>query len=289
MVQVLPAVERRPSTAQRFSQAIGATLEKLPEIVGAYQQKKNEEQQYQQENETYRQLTGRNLSRNPKTRELEIEYALKGQGEFQKEEYKRKTKAEEAGIKLAGEQRTQKQLMAFADQLETNNPNSPVHKTIASIYRTELPMDQKSELVKSLTGVDPFKVQQQQRLQLDSVLKRYNSRLKELDDEIKNVANPNSTGKAEVNELKKQRMSLRSERDQLLDFKSLNGMEDEEEGFELKDEAELEDVAEEEEEEAPKIKFDPNNKGHRAAAEKLYKQYKDKEKVRQILRKRFKL
>ena len=36
-------------------------------------------------------------------------------------------------------------------------------------------------------------------------------------------------------------------------------------------------------EEGPKIMFDPNNKEHRTKAEKLYKQYGDKEKVRELL------
>lgn len=289
MVQV---IEESPSSGgasdafYNLGQAIGQAI---PSYLIGRQNKKVQDLQYQEENETYKQLTGRSLSKNPKTRELEIEYALKGQNEQLKEETKYRNKAQEQAAKLAGEQRTQQQLMSFADKLETDNPNSPVHKTIADIYRTELPMDQKSAIVKSLTGVDPFKVQQQQRLQLDSVLKRYNSRLKELDDEIKNVKNPNSTGAAELRDLRTQRMALRNERDQLLDFRALNGMEDDEEDFGNSFESSFDDQEEDEIEEGPKIKFDPNNKGHRAAAEKLFKKYKDKEKVRKILSRKFKL
>lgn len=282
MVQRLPAAPPKgPSFSQKLSNAVGAGLEAYSQI----QKGQQEEQQYQSENETYKKLTGRDLSKNPKTREMEIEYALKGQSEQQKEERKYKSKAEEQAAKLRGEEKINKELSSFADRLESNNPNSPVHKTIADIYRTELPMDQKTKLVQSLTGVDPFKVEQQKRLQLDSVLKRYNSRLKELDDEIKNVRNPSSAGREEVDTLRKQRMALRGERDQLLDFRALNGMEDEEEGFE---DALGEDEEEIEGDEGPSVKFDQSNPKHKAVAAKLYAKYKDKEKVREILKKSFK-
>lgn len=294
MIQVLPAVQRKRSVGQALAQGLAEGLPQAIKIYQEHQKRKEGEQQYQEENETYKQLTGRNLSKNPDIRKTEIGYALqgqnqlkseeqRGQNQLQKENLKYTNKASEAAAKLAGEKKTQQQLASFADKLEADNPNSPVHKTIASIYRTELPMDQKTEIVKSLTGVDPFKVQQQQRLQLDSVLKRYTSRLKELDDEIKNVRNPSSAGKAEVQDLKKQRMALRSERDQLLDFKSLNGMDNEEEDFE--DEVEDEFDADER---GPKVAFNPANKEHKAKAEQLYKKFKDKEKVREILSKEFK-
>lgn len=282
-IQIIPAAQKKLTFMQSLAIGAGKGLEEGIKLYGEHQKKKAEEQEYQEENETYKQLTGRNLSKNPRIREMEIQYALKGQSEFQKEERKYKSKSEEAAAKLAGEKETQKQLNSFADRLETNNPNSPVHKTIADIYRTELPMDQKSAIVKSLTGVDPFKVQQQQRLQLDSVLKRYNSRIKEIDDEIKGYKAPTTRDKAVVDDLRKQRMALRSERDQLLDFRALNGMDNEEE-YGIEEASDLED----EEEEGPKVMFDPNNKKHQEVAKKLYKKFKDKEKVRQILRKNYK-
>ena len=280
MVQIIPE-NRRPSTAQRLSEGIGRGLEVASQMVQEHQKRKSEEQQYQQENETYKQITGRNLSKNSKIREMEIEYALKGQHEFQKEDRKFKSKSEEQAEKLRGEQKTQKEMMSFADRLEAKDPK---FKGVADIYRLDIPLDQKTKIVQSLTGTDVYREDQQKRLQLDSVLKRYNSRLKELDDEIKNVRNPNSTGATEVNDLRKQRMALRNERDQLLDFRALNGMEDE--GFE--DEEEFEPEEEDEEEEGPKVKFDPNNKKHKAVAEQLYKKHKNKEKVRKILSKKFK-
>lgn len=281
MVQIIPE-NRRPSIGQRLSEGIVKGLGELSQTYQELQKKKSEEQQYQQENETYKQLTGRDLSKNPRIREKEIEYALKGQHELQKGEFKKKTKAEEDAEKLRGEQKTQKELMSFADRLEAKDPK---FKGVADIYRLDIPLDQKTKIVQSLTGTDIYREDQQKRLQLDSVLKRYNSRLKEIDNEIANVRNPNSTGKEEADALRRQRMALRNERDQLLDFRALNGMDDEAEDF--VDEEEFEPEVEEEES-TTRVKFDPNNKGHRAAAEKLYKKYKDKEKVRKILSKKFK-
>ena len=285
MVQILPARERRergPTVGQRLAEGVGKGLEVASKIYEESQKKKVNEQQYQQENEKYKKLTGSDLSRNEKTREKEIEFALKGEHEIKGQKAKFENKEREDAAKLAGEQKTQKELMSFADRLEASDPK---FKGVADIYRLDIPLDQKTKIVQSITGTDVYKEDQQRRLQLDSVLKRYNSRLKEVDDEIKNVRNPNSTGLEEVNELRKQRMALRNERDQLLDFRALNGMEEEEE-LAAEDEVELEGL--DEEGAGPKVTFDPSNKGHKAAAEKLYKKYKDKEKVRKILSKKFK-
>lgn len=136
--------------------------------------------------------------------------------------------------------------------------------------------------------VDPFKVQQQKRLLMDSVLRSYNQRLKELDDEIKNVRNPNSSGKAEVEELKNQRKTLRAERDKILDYKKTNDL------IFGEQEESLEEVAAEEEEELKelpedqKVQFNPNNRAHRGLAEKLYQKHGNKETVRNLLKKRYK-
>jgi hypothetical protein len=277
MVQVLPA--RSPRGPNAFESLLGGLAEGVVPAIQQYQKKQAEEEQYRQENDTYSQLTGRSLSRNPRIREKEIDYALKFQHEFGREHLKQQNKLKEDAEKLRGQKQTQDQMMSFADRLEARDPK---FKGVADIYRLDIPLDQKTKIVQSLMGTDVFREDQQRRLQMDSTLKRYNSRIKEIDEEIKNVRNPNSTGKDEINVLRRQRMDLRNERDQLLDFRALNGFENEEEDF---DDVESEP---EEEEEGPTVKFDANNPKHKAVAEKLFKKYKDKEKVRQILRKNFK-
>jgi hypothetical protein len=273
-IQIIPE-NRKRTFGEKFSNAVGAGLQ----AYGAIQEKKQQEHQLDEENEALRRQ-GIELGgiRNPKLREKGFELGLK-----------QKSKADEQAEKLKEMQEQHKQLSSFADRLEASNPK---FKGIADIYRLEgIPLNQKAEIVRALTGSDVYREDQQKRLMLDSTLKRYNSRLKELDSEIQNVKNPNSTGREEANDLRKQRMALRNERDQLLDFKALNGYE-EGEDLGMEDEEELEaeeDEWDEEEEEGPKVKFDPNNKKHKAVAEKLFKKYGDKEKVRKILQRNFKI
>lgn len=238
----------------------------------AYRQSQQKQKFDEDENEAAKRL-GIDLSgiHDPKIRQQAIALTLQGQNQANTQNIKYKNKAEEDAAKLAGEQKVQKEMMSFADRLEAQDPK---FKGVADIYRLDIPLDQKTKIVQSITGTDVYREDQQRRLQFDSTLKRYNSRLKELDSEISNVKNPNSTGKAEADALRKQRIALRNERDQLLDFKALSGYEDDEEA--------------EAEETGRKVKFNPSNKEHRAKAEQLYKKFKDKEKVRQALLKEFK-
>lgn len=161
------------------------------------------------------------------------------------------------------------EMMVFADQIESNNPNSASHKTISDIYRLDIPAKDKSEMVKSIMGVDPFKVEQQNRLRLDSVLKRYTNKLKEMDTEIKNIRYPATKDKEKYNELLEKRKKLVEEKDELLGFEALNIPNSEEN---LQEQL---------------IEFDSNNKEHQAIAKILFEKLKDKDLVRQELRKKF--
>jgi hypothetical protein len=162
------------------------------------------------------------------------------------------------------------ELNNFADQLEKNNPNSPSHKTIADIYRSNLSMDDKSQMVKALTGVDPFKMEQQKRLQLDSVLKRYNNRIKEEQTKLKDTAR--SSDRESINELIK---NLQSERDQLLGFESIG---------------DENDILEDEMSKPKKPVLDPKNKEHVKKYKQLFKKFKgDQEKINAALAKEFSL
>jgi hypothetical protein len=271
MVQIIPANPRRSSSAEIAGKALGGSLNIGLQVYQHHQNQKKKEEEYQEENSLYSKLTGRNLSKNPKTREMEVEYALRGDLEANKENAKFKTKREEEVRKLIGEKRTQNELLNFADKINERYPNSPLHNTVADLYRTDLPLEEKTKLVNSLIGIDPFKRDQQERLRMDSVLRRYNSRIKELQDSIKN---------ARYNErapLQQQLKDLQDERDDPLDFKALNGYENESEEAE-------EDTSEDEE---PKVKFNPSNKQHRSKAEALFRKLKDKEKVRKALSREF--
>ncbi len=87
-----PASQYQKRTfAQKLNEGVGRGLELGSQIMQEHkqeqelkQQKQQQEQNYNQENDTYRQLTGRNLSRDPKIREKEIEHALRGENEQKK-------------------------------------------------------------------------------------------------------------------------------------------------------------------------------------------------------------
>lgn len=111
---------------------------------------------------------------------------------------------------------TQNEQVRIAEQIEKGNPGSSMHKMLADIYRSTLPVEQKEKMIKSLSGSVPFRAEQQNRLQLDSVLKRYNSRIKEIDAAIKNARYD------ERAPLENQKKALQDERDLLLNFQALN-------------------------------------------------------------------
>lgn len=283
-MHVIPKVR---SFGEDFGRAIGtAAGQGVSEVL----KEKQEAKDLAEENEAIKKAHGIDLTgiKNPKAREAAFLQALKLKQPLNDLQKSQKDLADARAneLKSKGDQLAsdKKAMYSFGDKLQTDNPDNPMYKTIGDVYKSDLPPDQASNIVKAITGVDPFKVQQQLRLQMDSVLNRYSKRLKEIDDQIKGLKFPNSKDKPELLDLKKQRNSLSNERDKLLDFKALNGLgDDEEESFEdEEDEDEFEP-----QKTGKKVKFNPNNKEHKAKAEQLYKKFKDKEKVREILSKEF--
>lgn len=175
--------------------------------------------------------------------------------------------------RMAEQLRQEKQdMVSFGDKIMEQYPDDPMYQTIGNIYK-HLPPKAASDAVKAITGIDPFKAEQQKRLMLDSVYRRYNHRIKELDDEIKTARY------SERSALIEQRDKIKAERDKLQGFDYFGDQGQQEEDFE------------EDEELSPdqKVTFDANNSKHRHVAEKLFEQHKDKEKVREILSRRFKI
>jgi hypothetical protein len=158
------------------------------------------------------------------------------------------------------EQNTQSSYKGLAGNIEKNNPNSSMHKTIADIYRSDLPPEQKQKAIESLTKTTPYKAEQQQRLVKDSVLKRYNSRIKELDNEINNAR---IKDRPPLEKLKKE---LQSERDGLLDFNAFKPKEEVQE----------------------KIQFNPDDPEHMQIFEQIDAQFNgDRKQVNEALSKMF--
>jgi hypothetical protein len=154
-------------------------------------------------------------------------------------------------------QKEQKQMESFADALMKNNPDSPMHAMLADVYRSDLPFEKKSAMAKSLVGIDPFKMQQQTRLAMDSTLKRYNQRIKEEQAKAKDIFNYS------VDERKASRAlvdQLQHDRDELLGFKSAN-------------EDMFEDVDIEEPKAGKKPKWNPHNAKLQKKASDIYTHY----------------
>jgi hypothetical protein len=304
-------IQGRPKDATA-AQKLAGGIDKGLETIKNHLQGKEEKDLFKKQQEAISQLIGEDVShiKDPKilehmvhdwyqekTKEFQLEKKLQGKNKEQERQFEQKKQLQENQLngrereqerKLEGKnlekkdkqaegRETQRQLTNFADSLESRDPK---FKAVADIYRLDIPIDQKTKIVQSITGTDLYREDQQKRLKLDSILKRYDYRIKEIDDEIRNVINPNSSGRPEADELRKQRMALRNERDQLLDYKVLNGMEDNEEDFD--------EEGKDNKGEGPTVMFDASNPKHKAVAEKLYKKYGDKEKVRTILRKNFK-
>lgn len=229
----------------------------------------------------------------PKMREKAMELALQGKTKSQLE-------AKEADLLSKHKD--------FADKLEASNPNNPLYKGLAQVYRSDLPSEEKTNIANKLIGLDPYKLQQQQRLRMDSIYKRYNNRIKEVREDLKTAKNfaVDEMGKIDKTkpsprrELEKQLRALQDERDQLLEFASFQDIyldqDKGDEGSEDFGEIEAEDEGEEK-----KPTFNPDNPEHKAKAEQLYKKIKAaaekhggyispekaKEKVTQELKKEF--
>lgn len=172
--------------------------------------------------------------------------------------------------------KSQSEQSRLADEIEKTNPDSKSHQLIANIYRADIPLEQKKVMLKSLSESVPFKAEQQQRLQMDSVLKRYNARIKEVEASIK------AAKYSDRPSLEKQKKDLQDERDLLLDFKALK--KDEEPVEEKK--AEMTKVEKKEAKEKPV--FDPENPEHMKRFEELEAQFPgDKEQINRLLNEEF--
>lgn len=168
--------------------------------------------------------------------------------------------------KMYQKKQEKKELSEFADKIEKNYPDSPMHKTIADLYRSDLPMEQKSAIVKGLTGIDPFKADQQNRLQRAEVRVAYNQRIKEEQAKLKESFVPE-----ERKSIQARIEHLQRERDEIL-------------GYEASDEMEAESPKKK------RMKFNPKNKEHIAKFNQLDKEFNgDRKKVNQALSKEFTL
>jgi len=158
------------------------------------------------------------------------------------------------------ESNTQKEMKNVADTIEANNPNSASHKILANIFRSDMPTAQKEKIGKLINDTSAFKVEQSQRLANDSIIKNYNSLIKELNEDKKNMTGTNKIERKK--KIDKRIAYLKDQRDRLFKFNSNLPDED-------------------------KISFDPNNPEHVNEAKALQAQGKTKSEIKTILEEKY--
>lgn len=185
-------------------------------------------------------------------------------------------------IKGMAQKKQQQQLSEYFTNLQEQHPNDEKYQLFADVFKSPLPMDQKMQFLKNLSGMgDPYRSGQQERLQTDSVLRKYGSRIKEIDTALKGGTYSSYGEKEELQELKK---ALQQERDQLLNFSALGGDQEDSDSFE----EDQEDQVIAPKKTQKKAKFDYSNPKHKARAELVLKKTRgDKKKAAQVLAREF--
>jgi len=253
MVQIFE--NKKQSVGERLSQGLQRGLDMGSQLV-------QEKAKKEKEQETYKQLG--------------LDPAIANLPEKFQQEFVKKS------IQDAENKRMEPILNDFADKLESKDPNM---KPIADIYRMPgISLDDKSKIVKDITGKDIYKDQQQKRMQFDSIQKRYTNKIKELTAELKDMPLKASTNKEKFERLTAQKEMLTKERDGMLQFGLSSGTIDFDDLMNLNNEEDLESTPEK----SNKVKFNPNNPEHVAKRTQLEKKYNgDKQKVNADLAKEF--
>lgn len=190
------------------------------------------------------------------------------------------SKGFEFGQKVKQEKTEQKGAIEFGKQMLEKYPDSPEHQMLGQIYTDpNLSMDRKSEMAKNLVGVDPYKFQQQQRLQQDMIRKAYDTRIKEEQNRLNKAARFKDKEAIEGNIT-----NLQFERDELL------GIGKDRPHAEKPEMKEEEEETEEFSKKRKKTKFDKKNKEHIAKYNQIKKKFAgDQKRINAELSKEFEL
>lgn len=190
-----------------------------------------------------------------------------------------------AATRLA-EHHKQKKGAEYFSGLAKENPDNPTYQLLDKIYASPLGSNEKSNLVKQLIGShDPYRALQQERLSADSLSRRYNQAISEIDNGLKSGSF--RFGTPEHKEAIEMRHRLAQERDQLMGFAKRQEPE-------IAEDEDVEEERFERHEAAPKKakkeRFDPRNPKHKARRDEvLRKTGGDKAKAGMVLSKEFDL
>lgn len=200
-----------------------------------------------------------------------------------------------AGVGLfeaLAERNQQKASSDYFKKLAEENPDDKSYQLLSKIYGSPLPSEQKANFAKNILGNvhDPYRQEQQRRLERDSLSRGYSQKIKEIDAMISNPSALNELSDEDRAQLKPMRQALIDERDSIMGIDGSRFMQEapEEEEEDLFDVDEIMSTPKKKAAAKAKVKFDMTNPQHKArAAEILKKAQGDKRKASLVLAKEF--
>lgn len=187
----------------------------------------------------------------------------------------------ESLIGKAEKDKAKAEMNQFADILDSMG--TPMHKTLAALYRMDAPIDQKNDMAKALTGVNPYDQAVQVRLIFEQGRKSLTDKINRLQDLY------NKSWGSEKPEILEKIKAAEEELEQFyMQFKQ-NPFISDMISFTVKEKPETsERTMEMKPGDAAKVKFDPSNAEHKAEAINLNKKFKgDRKKVDAALREKY--
>src|SRR5690606_8171094 len=179
----------------------------------------------------------------------------------------------ESLIGKAEKDKAKAEMNQFADVLDSMG--TPMHKTLAALYRMDAPIDQKNDMAKALTGVNPYNEAIQSRLAFEQGRKFLTDKLDRLQERYKTAYI------SERDAISEQIKAAEEELEQFyMQFKQ-NPFTSNMISFDVKEKPETsERTMEMKPGDAAKVKFDPSNAEHKAEARQLNQKFKgDRKKV----------
>jgi len=187
----------------------------------------------------------------------------------------------ESLIGKAEKDKAKAEMNQFADVLDSMG--TPMHKTLAALYRMDAPIDQKNDMAKALTGVNPYNEAIQSRLAFEQGRKFLTDKLDRLQERYKTAYI------SERDAISEQIKAAEEELEQFyMQFKQ-NPFTSNMISFDVKEKPETsERTMEMKPGDAAKVKFDPSNAEHKAEARQLNQKFKgDRKKVDAALREKY--
>lgn len=187
----------------------------------------------------------------------------------------------ESLIGKAEKDKAKKEMDDFANVLDSMG--TPMHKTLAALYRMDAPVDQKNDIAKALTGINPYNEAIQSRLAFEQGRKYLTDKLERQRKEweaARSVDRPALMERMQETEKELEEFYMQYKQNPFTSSMIT---------FDIKEKPETrERTMEMKPGDAAKVRFDPQNPEHKAEAINLNKKFKgDRKKVDAALREKY--